>query len=365
MRVDLPIQNGTLHKINARPPIPMKLRTEESHEPRFFVRKADDSAERGPYTLEGLQDLFEFGHLTAASLIRNESATDWRRLDTEAELLHQICPEKERLHMGAAYQAEDKESHLRPVNVSDLYQCADETDDDAPVAEPAPRQVLSLHQPAPQSSPEAESELSVQEALRQSLEKERAARLRDSADATAAPAEKLSRFVTVFRWGMMLAFVGSGFWIWLGVPGSAAPSFVFDFLIGLVLVVFGMIWILPEALRIVTIPFNLFFDTLLEGSDRGPTRADFTRADSHLARGERIQALLVYRQIIEEFPRELAAYTKAYRLSRELGQVELARSLHQQALRNLKSSQDRNLFKGSTKRIDCEIRAALDEAELQ
>ncbi len=343
----------------------MKLKPLKFDRPVFFFRNTPDAAERGPFALDGLRDLAEFGHITPEILIRKDSDADFHCLRDDPDLLREIFPERRHLHLGH-YEAETKtEDRFRPVDFADARRCFPGKEESAPgnsagVA-PRSRAAASGIRLNPQrgnyeavSETKAETSASAfdpRRALEEITEKSRSE--------FTEPENKETRAGTWLVFGARLVgallFAGYGLSIFLLVDLGTGPAVVIlDFLIGVLLIVLGLVFVLPEVLRIVTAPFCGMVDVLLFGSAREDRRADYGAAELYLANGDTEAALREYRNIVSRFPKEIPAYLQGIRLCRKLGRKGESKELYNRALRRISSAQDRNLFIGAVRRLGSE-----------
>lgn len=79
--------------------------------PQFYIRGADDTQARGPFSVEQLASLAEAGQLTPDSHFYDQATEKWAPIGSQAELKASIWPEKKKLGF--------KEKEFKPVNQQD------------------------------------------------------------------------------------------------------------------------------------------------------------------------------------------------------------------------------------------------------
>ncbi len=346
----------------------MKLKP-KSAPPGYMVRKSPDDSEHGPFTLEHLRDLAEFGHLNSDSLVRSEDSGEYAPLRETPDLLRNVFPERTRMTLGQWKGDKTAEDGCRPVDTRGIRECDPAAEDTGlPPAPPDRRGAPSSGALRLKSDPAAaeDSTTSRADSALQAFQAEhelkelghllKRARDKDTPELEADHRGTVSRVLLVARWTIMAVLTAAGVGVWLGVDPASMSAFdvVIDFLIGLVLVSFGFLFILPEALRLFAAPLTGFTDALILGSARETRNPDHTAAERFLKSGDREAALREYRHLVARFPRDLTSYLKAIRLCREMGREKEARKFHDKALRHIRGKQDRNLFLGSVRRMDVE-----------
>jgi len=85
----------------------MSLSTQE-----FYIRQAEETEARGPFTLEQLTSLAENGKADSDTLYYDAAAEEWLSINTNAALLEALFPAKKSLRVKAK-----EPLHLHPLNI--------------------------------------------------------------------------------------------------------------------------------------------------------------------------------------------------------------------------------------------------------
>lgn len=93
----------------------------------FYIRAATETDARGPFTLEQLTSLAEAGQVSPATLYYDASTEQWATIDSNAEVLAALFPEKKRLRMKPkdlpGVGSSDKSAD--PITVDDMLLAAE------------------------------------------------------------------------------------------------------------------------------------------------------------------------------------------------------------------------------------------------
>ena len=99
----------------------MNLRESDPEFSEYFVRADSAGVERGPFTLDQLQDLAEFGNMTPDWLIRVEPREMWQPLRDSPELLDLVFPPKKAFGFKKFQGEADLDEGHQAVDVKDIY----------------------------------------------------------------------------------------------------------------------------------------------------------------------------------------------------------------------------------------------------
>ncbi len=105
----------------------------------LYVRNANESEARGPFSVQQVADLAETGQLTPESLVYDAATEQWVTIESNAELKAAIFPEKKKLSLK---QKEIKtlnkaDEDAKPITVNDMLDAAEgRTEDTRGKADP-------------------------------------------------------------------------------------------------------------------------------------------------------------------------------------------------------------------------------------
>lgn len=103
------------------PLVTMNRKDSEPDSSEYFIRADLSGVERGPFTLDKLQDLAEFGNMTPDWLIRPEQAETWQPLRDCPELLEWVFPQKKTFQFKQFQKENDLDERHRAVDVKEIY----------------------------------------------------------------------------------------------------------------------------------------------------------------------------------------------------------------------------------------------------
>ncbi len=339
----------------------MKFHRSVSPDRIYWIRAAENGPPKGPYTLENLRELAEFGHVTRGTEIRRQPEETFFPLERDGDLVTQVFPERRQLKFGSQYQSPGLEDQHRPVSIQEMLGC---DLDEPPGAESADKP--SGNRPDTEGSLRLRLDTSVRyetisdkdtdadvlnpRQTLQALAKARALRLsQDSAASWKIDRSVwLSRFSLAARLTGLAVFGTLGVRIWLATnwAGGDPVGVVIDFLSGVVLILAGLILMLPELLRLATAPFDAALSLLIFGNQRSPQKPDLSEVERWQERGDLEKALSVCRRQLGHSPEFMPLHLKAVRLCLRLGWDKEAQRHYRRALKKITCGQDRNLFVG-------------------
>jgi hypothetical protein len=105
----------------------------------LYIRNATDTEAKGPYGIQQLTSLAEAGQITPDTLVYDATTEQWAALNTQAELMAQVFPEKKKLGLKAKeFKALNKpDEGVKPIDVNDMLAAAEgRTDDTADKKDP-------------------------------------------------------------------------------------------------------------------------------------------------------------------------------------------------------------------------------------
>lgn len=94
----------------------------------FYIRSAEESEARGPFTLEQMTSLAETGQVTAATLFYDAASEQWSAINTNAELQTLLFPEKTKLKLRAQEKVDPSApgpASAAPITVDDMLAAAE------------------------------------------------------------------------------------------------------------------------------------------------------------------------------------------------------------------------------------------------
>jgi hypothetical protein len=106
----------------------------------FYIRGADETEARGPFTLEQLTTLAEAGQVTPETLYYEATTEQWSAIETNPDVKGALFPDKRRLRvkpkeLSKSISAGDKA--VKPIDVGDMLAAAEgRTSDTADKADP-------------------------------------------------------------------------------------------------------------------------------------------------------------------------------------------------------------------------------------
>jgi hypothetical protein len=101
----------------------------------IYIRNATETEARGPFTAQQVADLAEAGQVTADTLVYDASTEQWVALNTNADLMGVVFPEKRKLSLKAKEikTLNKPDADAKPISVNDMLAAAegrtDETSD--------------------------------------------------------------------------------------------------------------------------------------------------------------------------------------------------------------------------------------------
>lgn len=105
----------------------------------IYIRNATETEARGPFSARQVADLAEAGQVTADTLVYDASTEQWVALNTNAELMAVVFPEKRKLALKAKEIKPLNQSpqETRPITVNDMLAAAEgRTEDTRGKADP-------------------------------------------------------------------------------------------------------------------------------------------------------------------------------------------------------------------------------------
>lgn len=103
----------------------MSLSTQE-----FYIRQAEETEARGPFTLEQLSSLAENGKVDSSTLYYDAAAEAWQTINTNAALLEALFPVKKSLRVKAkeaplVHTLNNADENDRKITVNDMLLAAE------------------------------------------------------------------------------------------------------------------------------------------------------------------------------------------------------------------------------------------------
>lgn len=105
----------------------------------IYIRNATETEARGPFTAQQVADLADAGQVTGETLVYDAGAEQWVVLNTNAELMAVVFPEKKKLTLKAKEFTSLNKSpqETRPIAVGEMLAAAEgRTDDTRGKADP-------------------------------------------------------------------------------------------------------------------------------------------------------------------------------------------------------------------------------------
>jgi hypothetical protein len=105
----------------------------------IYIRNANETEARGPFTAQQLADLAEAGQITPATLIYDAITEQWIELGTNPALMNAVYPPKKKLGFKETKvtNLNQPSSDTRPISVDDMLAAAEgRTDDTKDKADP-------------------------------------------------------------------------------------------------------------------------------------------------------------------------------------------------------------------------------------
>lgn len=98
----------------------------------LYIRNATETEARGPFNTQQVADLAEAGQVTADTLIYDATTEQWVALNSNAELMAQIFPEKKKLSLKAKEikTLNKSDDSAKPITVNDMLDAAEGRTDD-------------------------------------------------------------------------------------------------------------------------------------------------------------------------------------------------------------------------------------------
>jgi hypothetical protein len=93
----------------------------------IYIRNATETEARGPFNAQQVADLAEAGQVTADTLVYDASAEQWIAINTNAELMAVVFPEKKKLSLKAKeiQSLNQSTQEKRPITVNDMLAAAE------------------------------------------------------------------------------------------------------------------------------------------------------------------------------------------------------------------------------------------------
>src|SRR5262249_32838969 len=93
----------------------------------IYIRNANETEARGPFSTQQVADLAEAGQVTAESLIYDAATEQWVALNTNSELMAVVFPEKKKLVLKAKeIKTLNKEDpNAKAITVDDMLAAAE------------------------------------------------------------------------------------------------------------------------------------------------------------------------------------------------------------------------------------------------
>ncbi len=339
----------------------MKFRRSVSPDRIYWIRAAENGPPKGPYTLENLRELAEFGHVTRSTEVRRQPEEAFFPLERDRELTEQVFPERRGLKLGSQYQGSGGEDRYSAVSIHEMVKCdlneppEAQSTDEPPGGEGDTEGSLRLRADSNVryemiSDKDTEAEALNPRATLQALASARALRLSED---SVAPL-KTDRSVRFRRWSLTARLIGlavfgtlgTRIWLTTNWVGGHQLEVVVGFLSGVILIVAGMILMLPELLRLVTAPFDAALSLLIFGNQHSPRKPDLAAVERCQESGDLEKALAECRRQLGHSPQYMPLHLKAVRLCLQLGWDDEAQRHYRRALKKVTCGQDRNLFVG-------------------
>jgi hypothetical protein len=105
----------------------------------IYIRNATETEARGPFTAQQVADLAEAGQVTVETLIYDASTEQWVALNTNADLMGVVFPEKKKLALKAKEikTLNKPDADAKPITVNEMLAAAEgKTDETADKKDP-------------------------------------------------------------------------------------------------------------------------------------------------------------------------------------------------------------------------------------
>lgn len=323
----------------------MRLKDSEPDASGYFVRSGPDGPERGPLTIDKLQDLAEFGNITLDWLVRKSGEEIFLPFSDLPELMTEVFPQKKSFQLKQYQKAKDQEAELAPIDVRDLFQCAAGsavekalTESDARVGG-AETPGISLLRPNPGDRKIAAENVATApdgidvKAILQASEAMAKARTGEG-ERRGRASFSTNRTFLVVRWILAICFALFGIYV-LGASGSWR----------LAIPMFGM------AILLVALDFVAWMCDGVEGwvVNAAGKPPDFSDAERWLRAGDWSAAAAAFLAVCRKHPKQIRGYFAGISAAFAARDEEMAAAFHSLARKNL-AAHDLNLLNGALRR---------------
>lgn len=98
----------------------------------LYIRNATETEARGPFNVQQVADLAEAGQVTADTLVYDANTEQWVAINSDAELMKSIFPEKKKLALKAKEikTLNRPDDAVKPITVNDMLDAAEGRTDD-------------------------------------------------------------------------------------------------------------------------------------------------------------------------------------------------------------------------------------------
>ncbi len=98
----------------------------------LYIRNATETEARGPFNVEQVSDLADAGHVSPETLIYDATTEQWVALNSNAELMAAVFPEKRKLTLKpkAIQTLNQVDAAVKPITVNDMLDAAEGLTDD-------------------------------------------------------------------------------------------------------------------------------------------------------------------------------------------------------------------------------------------
>ncbi len=320
----------------------MRLKDSAPEPAGYRIRSAPDSPERGPYTLDQLKDLAEFGNIAPEWLVQKPGETEYQPLTAFPDLLNAVFPPKKSFQFKQYQAAENPDAGYEAIDVKDIYRCKTELppkEDRETAAPKTPNLLLrptKLSAPTPPPAPAAfqTDPVDVKALLERNISATRKRPSPAEPPRVSSQPTSASRIFFVTRWviAAILLILGIHFLVASGSWRIAVPLFgLAFFLVALDLI--GWIANAPEY--------------WINRSIGNP--ANFTRAETHLEAGNWSAAASAYLAETKRHPKEIAGYVPGISAAIAAREPKTVSAFHSLARKNL-GAHDLNLLNGALQR---------------
>lgn len=320
------------HRFSPEPFLPMRLKESIRGLAGYFIRATLEEAERGPFPLEHLADLAEFGNVTPEFLVRREDEAEGRVLRSLPELLAAVFPERKSFRFRAKEETGDTEADFSPVDIHSFYRCEPELDAGAlqlsPEAEPVSKR------------PDPEQQGVDVKALLEANEEVLRAHAPEPAPVERKSWYSVSPGMAAFRWLLAFGCFGLGLWIWITNDSANKIGTVFSLVMGLPFFVVGLVLIVTDILD--------FFLDRIKLRDV-PKAVDCTEADARFAAEDWPGAAAAYLTAMRKDPHQTRIYLRGISAAAAAGKPRQVAAFHASAIKHL-GLHDRNLLSGALAR---------------